>query len=702
MIYCLAVAPELNIFGKCVAMGLTSEKQTEWKTPVVCFSGDDLCRMLNACGVPCMPVLFLGGSVGKSISDFIEIRKYLKIECCSCNDLRVTVNDNGNKTYFAKKFAVNMSEIDDFIAKMDKFDPSDCLIIPHNTEEYMPVGAFDKILSSAEKRGVTVIMSVRDEKNLGAFKYFPEMAVLDKKSLQSHFGKVSASESDIIDYADKIAKAGAKTVVIILGNKLIAVDELSGVYKCEISGSKKSRNNPSELFLAGFMMKMSDDVAFSDCVAAGAMAMYCGQIDKNLSIDAEAVKTTVLREQIKRAVIRSVAHYLKDSGDVTFSDSPLNILDFAIMSQFPMMNLEKIENESLSFSKVRKRYLEKNPAGYANIGLIIPQFYPLLSLCADSKRYSSIRLIDRVVDIDEERVVQFSAITYKLSKNEYCVAFSGTDDTIVGWKENFYLLYDKPTQSQTRAVNYLNNLAERTSGGDKIYVVGHSKGGNLAIYGSVCACRDFQDKLVAVYNFDGPGFTEEFYHSDGFNNIRDKVMTVIPQLSVIGRLFIHEEKVMIVKSCFSGVFQHDLLSWETCGNSFVTLPKLDELSNRVQEKVNEIAFGLSSEQRKIFVEGLFSMLYSTDSFTLNELTANRGKLFGSYFKCDAPTRRLLFSVSVKLFGDKYVRELVLTALKEVKKWRRKKNFEEKTITSGDLDKAIDSISMLTADSENIK
>ena len=151
---------------------------------------------------------------------------------------------------------------------------------------------------------------------------------------------------------------------------------------------------------------------------------------------------------------------------------------------------------------------------------------------------------------------------------------------------------------------------------------------------------------------------------------------------------------MIVKSCFSGIYQHDLYSWETEGDSFVTVPHLDELSDRVQEKVNEIMYTLTPEQRKIFVDGLFSLLYSTDSFTLTQLMINRGKLFGNFFKCDAVTRKILLSMMMKLMSDRYVREMAKISMREAKKMQDKKEFEESSIVSGNIDKAIESIGVI--------
>ena len=129
----------------------------------------------------------------------------------------------------------------------------------------------------------------------------------------------------------------------------------------------------------------------------------------------------------------------------------------------------------------------------------------------------------------------------------------------------------------------------------------------------------------------------------------------------------------------------------------MTVPKMDELSDKVQAKVNETMATLSEEQRKIFVDGLFSLLYSTDSFTLTQLMINRGKLFGNFFKCDAKTRRALLSMTMNLLSDRYVREMIFATLREAKKMQAKKEFEVRSIVSGKIENAIEAVGIAIED-----
>ncbi|MEI3499052.1 MAG: Mbeg1-like protein [Bacilli bacterium] len=64
------------------------------------------------------------------------------------------------------------------------------------------------------------------------------------------------------------------------------------------------------------------------------------------------------------------------------------------------------------------------------------------------------------------------------NEKEKIISFKGTDSSLIGWLENFRLAYEYPTYTQKLAIDYLKNNISFLD--QDVYVVGHSKGGNLA------------------------------------------------------------------------------------------------------------------------------------------------------------------------------------------------------------------------------
>ena len=146
----------------------------------------------------------------------------------------------------------------------------------------------------------------------------------------------------------------------------------------------------------------------------------------------------------------------------------------------------------------------------------------LFNSMAYSKRYGKVKINYHENVFDPEKAIQFSATTFLLPDGNACVSFRGTDSTITGWRENFDMLYNDTVPAQVLSVKYLNKVASKIKG--KITVVGHSKGGNLAIYSSVMCSEKTKEKIVEVQSFDSPGFTEDFVASQEYLNMEDKIV----------------------------------------------------------------------------------------------------------------------------------------------------------------------------------
>lgn len=694
MIYIMAFSPRLRLNARVTGRSAAARRDVEWNNAVVSGAAEEIRMRVKKAGTAAESVFFAGGATGARVKEILSSAQNAEngapcvfFDRMSANPLDVQVKPESGSSAAVLRgnvLPVPGAALVPLYAYMRKISGGDVVIFPETNDGALSDADISHIFSSVASLSDKILVRSDALTIKTALKYSPYCLITDAAAAGAYFGKRIASEKDVLQSMTLLQKRGAQSVIIFSGNRMYATGDMGGIYRAEANPLPEGAENIATATFAS-LISAGDD--FENALRKAVASVT----EENGIKKPSSGGFSVLREPIKARVIRNVAHYVRENAGVTFRKKPLGILDIAVFSQLTMLDLEKLPGKTLTIAEARDKYLEKNPDGYVDLGVIAPQTYPLLSLCADSRRYGGVKIVDRSSLIDDEKVVQFTAITFLLPTGEYCVAFNGTDDSIVGWKEDFYLLYDKPIESQRCAAKYLSRLADEVGDGAEIYVTGHSKGGNLAVYGAVEGGEKLAARLAGVYNFDGPGFTEKFYKTERFAAVKDKIVSVIPQLSVVGRLFNHEERVMIVKSCFAGVYQHDLFSWETEGDGFVTVPKLDELSDKVQAKVNEIMFTLSERQRKVFVDGLFSLLYSTDSFTLTQLMKNRGKLFGNFFRCDAETRRVLLSMTMKLLSDRYVREMIFVSLREAKKMQAKKEFEERSIVSGKIDNAIESI-----------
>ena len=228
-----------------------------------------------------------------------------------------------------------------------------------------------------------------------------------------------------------------------------------------------------------------------------------------------------------------------------------------------------------------------------------------------------IRLANYINDIRLDEQSQFCAMTVELGDGFCNVVYSGTDSTIVGWKEDFNMSFLTATPGQEESVQYLQKVAKQTK--LPLRLMGHSKGGNLAVYAAVNSERKLQDRIDIIYSNDGPGFNDSMIDPGMYRNLTDRIRSIVPESSIVGMLFEHEEEYEVVKSSGSGAGQHDVMSWEVRGTTLVHLNHVDGKSVLVDKALKSWIGEMDEKQREVFVDALFGILDEADIRTVDDL-----------------------------------------------------------------------------------
>lgn len=333
----------------------------------------------------------------------------------------------------------------------------------------------------------------------------------------------------------------------------------------------------------------------------------------------------------------NVMDYLEWRGDLTFKDAPLNEVDNLMFCLLSYVDFAGIVPSDFHGGRVTLRhaameyFFMHGETKARTLGFIIPDdILTLFRRMASTRRFRDLELTGYVNEISEEREMQFSAITIFLPEEQMFVAFRGTDDTIVGWREDFNLSHLDEVPSQRMAKTYLNELDMTPDA--KLYVGGHSKGGNLAVWGAVHADEQIRNRIVRVYSNDGPGFSEGTITSEGYQSIAERIQIFLPNDSLVGLLLEHDEGYSIVKSSRKGLFQHDGLSWEVLGGQFLRENTLSSRGFHNDTVIRDRIQAMTKEERKNLIDVIFHLLESTGAKTLSELHANRGKVILSMIK----------------------------------------------------------------------
>ena len=239
----------------------------------------------------------------------------------------------------------------------------------------------------------------------------------------------------------------------------------------------------------------------------------------------------------------NIMDYLVWRGDLDWNASAFNEVDNVVLSELVYVDFSDIVpgigGESISLAEANERFFAQHTEEEINARVSSTKMAAfMMREMAETKRYKDIRLANYINDIRFDEQSQFCAMTVELGDGFCNVVYSGTDSTIVGWKEDFNMSFLTATPGQEESVQYLQKVAKQTK--FPLRLMGHSKGGNLAVYAAVNSERKLQDRIDIIYSNDGPGFNDSMIDPGMYRNLTDRIRSIVPESSIVGMLFEHE------------------------------------------------------------------------------------------------------------------------------------------------------------------
>ena len=345
----------------------------------------------------------------------------------------------------------------------------------------------------------------------------------------------------------------------------------------------------------------------------------------------------------------SILEYLDEYGDISFEDRPFGDADSLVLAQLSYLKYDDAVHEKPEI------YLRDIQADGDGVSIFGERIYGkrnrgLFDRLLKSRRYSDLKISHYVNILDREVQTQFSAVTFLVPGIDPFVAYRGTDESMIGWKEDFNLTYMTQIPAQRLAIEYLTDAASMIDG--RFRIGGHSKGGHLSIYAAMHASEEIQDRLTKIYCLDGPGFMKGMLQMDGYERIRDRIVKYLPQSSLIGMLQQRDDNYTVIKSIGIGLLQHNLYTWRVENGELVPEGDLKETARIRDDAINDWIESLAPESRQKFVDSLYEIISGCEADTVAEFMdrfmENSKQIISSYKDTDADTTDMLRRISRKL------------------------------------------------------
>ena len=171
--------------------------------------------------------------------------------------------------------------------------------------------------------------------------------------------------------------------------------------------------------------------------------------------------------------------------------------------------------------------------------------------------------------------------------------------------------------AQRLAAEYLAAVAPSLP--ERLYVGGHSKGGNLATYAALMAPEGVRARIERVFDHDGPGFKPGFLDEKDFEPVRDLVHRTVPEESVVGMLMDTPIEPHVVRSSARGAEQHSVFTWEVDGDDFAYADGLSPSAVFTHDLMDDWLSSLSEEETPRVVDALFRAIEASGARSFGEV-----------------------------------------------------------------------------------
>ncbi len=299
--------------------------------------------------------------------------------------------------------------------------------------------------------------------------------------------------------------------------------------------------------------------------------------------------------------------YLKWRGDLSFQQDPPNEVDALIFSGLSYIrygdSVAKHPDAQVSLLEAAEEFFGLEDKENR---ILLKKDLDLIYQASQSRRFGDVKLYQYQDIRDDAQELQFAAVTFLLDDGSAFIAFRGTDSTLVGWKEDFNMSFMQVVPAQLMAADYVRKIDGELW--RQLRLGGHSKGGNLAVFAAARSSPMVQERILQVFNNDGPGFTDYLMGDVGYQAMVPKIRTIVPQSSVIGMLLEHEEPYTVVRSKQIGILQHDYYTWDVLGNHFIPMQEMTADSRFVNVTIKNWVADMDNQQRSELVDAMFGLL----------------------------------------------------------------------------------------------
>lgn len=234
------------------------------------FTGRELQRLLEERGIK---------------TDFISVEKGMsRINVKLRSDKESEINGQGP--------AVSEEDIARLYAKLDALQDGDVLVLAGSIPDVMPGSMYRNIMEDLQGKNLKIAVDATKDLLVNVLQYHPFLIKPNNHELGEIFGVTIESKADVVFYAKKIQKQGARNVLVSMaGEGAVLVAEDGSIFKAEAPKGKLVNSvGAGDSMVAGFLAGYLETGSYAEAFKMGVCAGSASAFSEELATKAEVLE----------------------------------------------------------------------------------------------------------------------------------------------------------------------------------------------------------------------------------------------------------------------------------------------------------------------------------------------------------------------------------------------------------------------------
>ena len=283
MIYTVTFNPSLDYIVTVPDFTLGVVNRTEREIIFPGGKGINVSMVLKNLGFDSRALGFMAGFTGNEIarlleergiaSDFIHVREGI-------SRINVKIRGREESEINGQGPAIRKEDIDRLYRQMDGLEDGDVLVLAGSIPDVMPHSMYMDIMEYVRNRDLLVAVDATRDLLVNVLRYHPFLIKPNNHELGEIFDVEITSKQDIVFYAEKLQKQGAKNVLVSMaGDGAVLVAEDGRVFetlppKGKVVNSVGAGDSMVAGFLAGYLETGDYERAFYMGVCTGSASAF--------------------------------------------------------------------------------------------------------------------------------------------------------------------------------------------------------------------------------------------------------------------------------------------------------------------------------------------------------------------------------------------------------------------------------------------